>query len=471
MPQVVIPKLGRTVSRVGFGAYRVSGEKHAVALRDALKSGVNIIDTGANFENGRSETVIGETLAALESSRQVRRESVTLVTKSGYLTASDIDPLNNDYVQINDHSYHSIAPSMLEKQIKTSLDRLKTSTLDIFMINAPERMLMAKNRRYTTAQLYKDLEQSFQFLDAQVASGVIRGYGVCSNTMALPLAVDHVSLPQVLKACANLSNFVAVEVPINLFEREAILSDGSVSDVAKEHDIFLMANRPLNSIANGKIRMLVNRAAGADGSAEHELMNKMTASFNQISQLESEMASELPMEEETLTAKFVWGQVLSENLTRLAQNHFATQHYLSHQVKPAVDSDLIELRRYVDQLSPEVQGAYTDWMDKYRQGVNTLIEDIVSYAYIDTLRKNNELDRIMSALCPSLGGNGDGIHSPLSVKALRFLLAHQEIGTVFTGMRDPVYVKDALAAAQRSVEQPMDEEDIADMLSFLEHSA
>ncbi|KAF7726740.1 hypothetical protein EC973_008514 [Apophysomyces ossiformis] len=471
LPHRVIPKLDRTVSRIGFGAYRVSTEKHAEALRNALQNGVNIIDTAANFENGRSEAVVGETLAALESSKQIQRESVTLVTKAGYLTSADIDPSNNDYIQINDHSYHSISPSILEKQIKTSLDRLKTSKLDIFMINAPERMLMAKNRRYTATQLYKDLEETFEFLDSQVDSGIIGGYGVCSNSMALPLAVDHVSLSKVLQSCKNLSNFVAVEVPFNLFEREAILNSDSVSDVSKKHDIFVMTNRPLNSIANGKIRMLVNHTMGNGVSAEHELMETMTRSFKQVSKLEAEMASELPVEEESLTAKFVWGQVLSENLTRLAQNHFATQHYLLRQVKPAVAKDIKELQGFVDQLPAEEQKPYADWMTKYQQGVDVLMDNIVSYAYMDTLRKNSELDRIMSALCPSLGKQSEGeIHSPLSIKALRFLLAHEQVGTVFTGMRDPLYVRDAMTAAQRSVDQPIDPEDIADLLSFLEHN-
>lgn len=52
----VIPKLGRHVSRIGFGAYRIApGEpRHAQALRDALKAGVSIIDTASNFANGNS---------------------------------------------------------------------------------------------------------------------------------------------------------------------------------------------------------------------------------------------------------------------------------------------------------------------------------------------------------------------------------------------------------------------------------
>lgn len=51
-------------------------------------------------------------------------------------------------------------------------------------------------------------------------------------------------------------------------------------------------------------------------------------------------------------------------------------------------------------------------------------------------------------------------YSPLSIKSLRFLMSHTEVGTVFTGMRDPTYVKDALFAARQEL---IDEEDINDV--------
>jgi hypothetical protein len=53
--------------------------------------------------------------------------------------------------------------------------------------------------------------------------GTIGGYGVCSNTLALPSSADHVSLTDILKACPNPSNFVAAQVPFNLYENEAIV--------------------------------------------------------------------------------------------------------------------------------------------------------------------------------------------------------------------------------------------------------
>ncbi|KAI9314417.1 NADP-dependent oxidoreductase domain-containing protein [Dichotomocladium elegans] len=468
IPTSVIPKTGRQVSRLGFGAYRVSkaSDSHAEALRNALKAGVSIIDTASNFSNGASEEVIGDTIQDLVTKGELDRASITVVTKAGYLTPDQVDGLERgkDYVQINEKSFHGISPRVLEREIGNSLDRLKTKTLDVFLINAPERMLAAKNRSYTASHLYGDLTESFRYLDSLVDRGVVGGYGICSNTMGLPTAADHVSLADVLRACAKPEHFVAVEAPFNLFEREVVIGEPgikTVSDIAKENDVYLMVNRPLNAIANGQIRVLVNHVFG-DGSqmTERGLMDQLTSTFKKVSSLEAEMMSELPLEEEGLTAKFVWGQVLSENLSRLAVNHFATRHYLEQQVLPAVEKDVGALRRYAARLGSKAEH-FEHWIEMYLENIQTLTNEIVSYAYIDTLRKNGELDRILNALSPTLSHqDSSGLHSPLSVKALRLLFAQQQVGTVFTGMRKPSYVRDAVKASLLSSTEPLEEEDL-----------
>lgn len=77
----------------------------------------------------------------------------------------------------------------------------------------------------------------------------------------------------------------------------------------------------------------------------------------------------MPIEEQSLTSKFVWGQVLSENLARLAQNHFATRHYLTQQVLPSVQKDIEELSAYANNLDggDEELAAYEDWIEKYKE--------------------------------------------------------------------------------------------------------
>ncbi|KAI7862400.1 NADP-dependent oxidoreductase domain-containing protein [Spinellus fusiger] len=456
LPSTKIPKLNKQVTRIGFGAYRVCQPEHQGALEEALKSGVSTIDMGSNFENGKSEILVGETLQSMIKTNQVDRQSLTLVGKAGYMNTLPSSLTAKDYVKINDTSFHGISPRVLEHELHQTLERLGMASLDVFMINAPERMLLAKDKRYTTTDLYKQLEESFQFLDTMVDKGHIHGYGVCSNTMALNGA-DHISLHQVIKACSRPDHLVAIQVPFNLFEREAVVASGHAPDttvaaIAKAHDIHVMTNRPLNSISNGQIRTLVNYSLEGN-NAEHRLMENMTKAFQHIAHLESEMLSELPLEEDTLSSKFVWGQVLSENLSRLAQNHFATRHYFVRHVSPAVQQDLSTLATYAANESEEIKVMYEDWSQCYAKGIQALTHAIEQYAYMDTLRKNNELNTILHALCPCLPQHPHA-HSPLSVAALEILLAHP-IGTVYTGMRQPVYVKDALMASHGASDSPL----------------
>lgn len=57
-----------------------------------------------------------------------------------------------------------------------------------------------------------------------------------------------------------------------------------------------MTNRPLNAIANGQIRVLVNHALGGDkeGStaSEQQWIEQLSQSFQKVSQLEADMMSE-----------------------------------------------------------------------------------------------------------------------------------------------------------------------------------
>ncbi|KAI8084657.1 NADP-dependent oxidoreductase domain-containing protein [Halteromyces radiatus] len=457
LPKRLIPKLNQSVTRLGFGGYRVSQiESHGAALQYALEQGINLIDTGANFENGQSEKIIGDIL----SSSSINRKDVTLVTKAGYLSKQDIERLDtskDDYVHVQGNSYHGISPRILQDQLEQSLTRLQTSYVDIFMINAPERMLVSS--KFHRGELYKQLGHSFSFLDTMVQQGVIKGYGICSNTMACKDAADHVSLSSVLRACDHLDNFCAVEAPFNLYEQN-LLQDAVLMDSLDAHGIFLMTNRPLNAITpQGQIRGLYNHMIDPTD------MEDLRQAFENVAQLEMDMIAELPEDEDdSMASTFVWSQVLSENLQRLGQHHFATRHYLTSQVQPTVAKDVARFRKKYEDVP-----AYMEWADVYQKQMDHLMTCLVNYAYMDTLKKNNDMDRILSALVswPSSHSlkddNKTSCYSPLTVKALEIYLAQQEIGSIITGMRQRDYVDDALLAMKEYQQSPLSEQQLLDI--------
>ncbi|KAF9942097.1 hypothetical protein BGZ67_003107 [Mortierella alpina] len=76
LPTAILPKRGLTLSKLGFGAYRVNRSQpaHRAALIQAIQAGVNVIDTSSHFGHGDSESFIGTTLADLFKQGTLRRE-------------------------------------------------------------------------------------------------------------------------------------------------------------------------------------------------------------------------------------------------------------------------------------------------------------------------------------------------------------------------------------------------------------
>ena len=74
---------GLTVSRIGFGCYRVDDQtpEHRAALDQALAAGCTLIDTSTNYTDGASERLVGETLGDLQRRDSERRATVTVVSK------------------------------------------------------------------------------------------------------------------------------------------------------------------------------------------------------------------------------------------------------------------------------------------------------------------------------------------------------------------------------------------------------
>jgi hypothetical protein len=68
-----------------------------------------------------------------------------------------------------------------------------------------------------------------------------------------------------------------------------------------------------------------------------------------------------------LRSKFIWAHVLSENLSRLSKNHFATKYYLEKDIIPAIERDLAALTDYAEiEVADEEKIRLKSWVDDYR---------------------------------------------------------------------------------------------------------
>ncbi|KAI7817082.1 NADP-dependent oxidoreductase domain-containing protein [Gamsiella multidivaricata] len=475
LPSTTIPKRGLVLSKLGFGAYRVNETQpaHRAALLKAIQAGVNVIDTSSHFGHGASEKFVGSTLQELFKEDKVKREEVVVVSKAGFIlpptSTFPTDSLENvpSYAKISESSYHSIHPSYLKFQITASLTRLQLDKLDIFMINNPERMLGDKHLPggYSKTRLYKEIAEAFAYLDQEVADGRIGGYGICSNALHLPTTEDHLSLKAIMRTRADFGwkkeNFVAIEVPLNLFERELVTDvfpAKSLAREAKEFDLFVFTNRPLNAIAGGQIVTLENKGQHTRQETSTKLLETLDLSFTSLAEMELDIKEMI--EEESLAMKFVWSEVLSENLSRLSSNYFAAKHFLEREVLPAIDRDLKILEDSIttattDEQDREDKDAVLSWIDRYRKEAKVLTTDMATFCQLDSDKRNDELNLVLGLICKDFVSDVgphkvENIGSPLSTKSIQFCTAQENVGCTLVGMRTPEYVYDAVVAAEAS---------------------
>jgi aryl-alcohol dehydrogenase-like predicted oxidoreductase len=200
-----IPRLGRAVSCVGFGAWQLGADWGDVpegvaiaALEAALGAGVTFIDTADVYGDGRSERLIGRVLESHAG------EPPFVATKMGRRV-----PL--------EHAEHT--PARYREWIDRSRENLGVERLDLVQLHGPP-----------TAVLEDDA--LFAALDEIVEEGRIAAYGVSVETCDQALAV--IARPGV----------ATVQIILNAFRLKPL---ERVLPAAREAGVGIIARVPLAS--------------------------------------------------------------------------------------------------------------------------------------------------------------------------------------------------------------------------------
>jgi len=123
----------RTVSRLGFGAMRLTGENiigrpddEAEArrvLERAVELGVDFVDTADSYGPGTSERIVGEVLGGADGPDQ---DDVLVATKAGLLRNREGEWLTHG------------DPDYVRNQVLVSRDRLGVDTIDLYQYHRPD---------------------------------------------------------------------------------------------------------------------------------------------------------------------------------------------------------------------------------------------------------------------------------------------------------------------------------------------
>ncbi len=156
----VLPHTDLKVSRLSFGTMTFGAQAdEAVALRmvgRCVDAGINLFDTANIYNQGRSETILGQALAG-------RRDNVILATK-----------VRGKMGEGPDES--GLSPAALRKALEASLKRLRSDYVDIYYLHQPD---------YDTP-----IEETLAAMDETVRAGKVR-YPAVSNYAAWQVCEIH----------------------------------------------------------------------------------------------------------------------------------------------------------------------------------------------------------------------------------------------------------------------------------------
>lgn len=229
------------LSSIGLGTYlgepdEAADAAYTEAIVQAVRSGINVLDTAINYRHQRSERNIGAALAQGIRAGEVRRDEIFVCTKAGYLSFDanlPPDPRGyflREYVEsgIADPKelaggMHCIAPAYLHDQIERSCRNLGLETIDLFYLHNPETQLAEVSPEI----FHERLKRAFAALEGSVKAGKLRYYGMATwNAFRVADGSrDYVSLLEAVQIARDVGgerhHFRFIQLPFNLAMPEA----------------------------------------------------------------------------------------------------------------------------------------------------------------------------------------------------------------------------------------------------------
>lgn len=236
---------GTLVSQLGMGTYLgdcndAEDARYTSTAIEAMRLGVNLLDTAINYRCQRSERSIGGALRTAFERGTVSRDEVVVCTKGGYIPLDRTPPGTKEgyrgFLQSEYYgpgimtpadvvsSGHCLAPRYLSDQIQRSRKNLGVATIDVYYLHNPEQQLDTVD-----SEKFQDvMRAAFNTLEEHVSDGKIAAYG-CATWQGFrtpPGSRNHLSLEGLVSLAREVGgsghHFGVVQLPVNLAMTEAV---------------------------------------------------------------------------------------------------------------------------------------------------------------------------------------------------------------------------------------------------------
>ncbi len=224
-----------TLTSLGIGTYLGSPDdatdaRYTDAIVEAVRQGINVIDTASNYRRGRSERCVGDAIGKLVQMREVFRSELLVASKAGFV------PLPDGFPDDPDAWFHSqtvgaglaepdelrcrchcIAPRYLAAMVDRSLAATGLSCIDVYYVHNPESQLQEIDR----PAFHDRMRAAFAALEEAADAGKIRVYGIATwpGLRAVRSDRDYVSLDEMVQCAVDVAGtrhrFKAIQLPLN----------------------------------------------------------------------------------------------------------------------------------------------------------------------------------------------------------------------------------------------------------------
>ena len=222
-------------SKLGLGTFNKEPYKeenyvfhYIEAVKEAIKNGINLIDTASNYRYGESEKEIA--IALEELGDGVDREALIICSKGGFIQLEYPFP-ENPYTWIDKNliesglatkkdielDQHCMTPDFLEWSCRRSLKNMKLESFDIYYLHNPEMQLL----RLGEKNFYKEIEKIFTRFEKLADQGLFKYYGVAVwNGFTNEISGERISLEKLVHCAKKVGGdnhrFKYIQLPFNM---------------------------------------------------------------------------------------------------------------------------------------------------------------------------------------------------------------------------------------------------------------
>jgi aryl-alcohol dehydrogenase-like predicted oxidoreductase len=237
---------GLQLSSLGLGSYlgpmdEATDAGYTAAAAEALRTGINVLDTSLNYRHQRSERALGAAIAQVAG--EVARDEFVIATKAGYLVPN----AQPDTLRHTDTvgGLHCLTPAFLADQCERSRQNLGVETIDIFYLHNPETQLDAIG----ATRFYERMAKAFEALEGMVKDGRIAAYGTATwnGYREKKGGLNLTRLVDLARAAGGVGHhFRFIQLPFNLGMVEALANRDeaghNVLEYATEYGLTVMAS-------------------------------------------------------------------------------------------------------------------------------------------------------------------------------------------------------------------------------------